>query len=54
MDSDAMKISIPDVRVRFRKFKDAFQAALEGFSLAGLQGFSLAGLDHLNEDSQDA
>jgi hypothetical protein len=49
-----MKVSIPDVRVRFRKFKDAFEASLQGFSLAGLQGFSLAGLEHLSEDSQDA
>jgi hypothetical protein len=54
VDSDAMKIAIPDVRVRFRKFKDAFDTSLEGFSLAGLQGFSLAGLEHLNEDLKDA
>jgi len=46
VDSDAMKLAIPHVKVRFRKFKDAFEASL--------QGFSLAGLDHLNEDSQDA
>jgi hypothetical protein len=54
VDSDAMKVAIPHVKVRFRKFKDAFEASLQGFSLAGLQGFSLAGLEHLNEDSQDA
>jgi len=54
MDSDATKVAIPNVKVRFRKFKDAFEASLQGFSLAGLQGFSLAGLEHLNEDSPDA
>jgi hypothetical protein len=54
MDSDAMKVTIPNVKVRFRKFKDAFESSLQGFSLSGLQGFSLAGLEHLNEDSQDA
>ena len=46
VDSDAMKAAIPDVRVRFRKFKDAFEASVEGFSLAGLE--------HLNEDLNDA
>ena len=54
VDSEAMKVTIPNVRVRFRKFKDAFEASLEGFSLAGLQGFSLVGREHLNEDLQDA
>jgi hypothetical protein len=49
-----MKVAIPNVRVRFHKFKDAFEASLEGFSVAGLQGFSLAGLEHLNEDLKDA
>jgi hypothetical protein len=44
--SDAMKITIQHVRVRFRKFKDAFEASL--------QGFSLAGFEHLSEDSQYA
>jgi hypothetical protein len=46
VDSDAMKAAILDVRVRFRKFKDAFEASFEGFSLAGLE--------HLNEDLKDA
>ena len=46
--------AVPNVKVRYRKFKDAFEASLEGFSLAGLQGFSLAGLEHLNEDLKDA
>ena len=44
--SDAMKVTIPNVKVRFRKFKDAFEASL--------QGFSLAGFEHLHEDSQYA
>jgi hypothetical protein len=46
MASDAMKIAIPNVKVRYRKFKDAFEASL--------QGFPLAGIEHLNEDLQDA
>jgi hypothetical protein len=46
VDSEAVKIAIPDVRVRFRKFTDAFENSL--------QGFSLASLEHLNEDVQDA
>ena len=54
VDSEGMKVTIPNVRVRFRKFKDAFEASLEDFSLAGLQGFSLVGREHLNEDLQDA
>ena len=44
--SDAMKVAIPNVNVRFRKFKDAFEASL--------QGFPLAGLEHLHEELQDA
>ena len=44
--SDAVKITIPCVRVRFRKLKDAFEASL--------QGFSLAGFEHLHEDLQYA
>ena len=44
--SDAMKVAIPNVKVRFRKCKDAFEASL--------QGFSLAGFEHLNEDLQYA
>jgi len=46
VDSDAMKVAIPNVKVRYRKFKDAFEASL--------QGFPLAGIEHLNEDLQDA
>jgi 5,10-methylenetetrahydrofolate reductase len=46
LDSDALKVAIPHVKVRYRKFKDAFEASL--------QGFSLAGIEHLNEDLQDA
>jgi hypothetical protein len=46
MDSDAMKVAMPNMRIRFRKFKDAFEPSLEGFSLVGL--------DHLNEGLQDA
>lgn len=53
-DSDAMKVAIPNVRIRFHKFKDAFEVSLEGFFRAGWQGVSLAGLEHLNEDLQDA
>jgi radical SAM superfamily enzyme YgiQ (UPF0313 family) len=54
MDSDAMKVAIPNVKVCFLKLKDAFESSMQSFSLSGLQGFSLAGLEHLNEDSQDA
>ena len=54
VDSDAMKVAIQNVRVRFHKFNDAFEASLEGFFLAGWQGLSLASLEHLNEDLQDA
>ena len=46
VDSDAMKVAIPNVKVRFRNFKDACEASL--------QGFSLAGFEHLHEDLQDA
>ena len=46
VDSDAMKVAIPNVKVRFRKCKDTFEASL--------QGFSLAGFEHLHEDSQHA
>lgn len=46
LDSDAMKAAIPHVKVRYRMFKDAFEASLEGFSLTGLE--------LLNEDWQDA
>lgn len=46
VDSEAMKMAIPHVKVRYRKFKDAFETSL--------QGFSLAGLELLKEDWQDA
>jgi radical SAM superfamily enzyme YgiQ (UPF0313 family) len=46
VDSDAIKAAVPHVRVRYRKFKDAFEASL--------QGLSLAGLEMLREDLQDA
>ena len=46
VDSDSMKVAIPGVRVRLCKFKDAFEASLEGFSFAGLE--------HLNEDVKNA
>jgi hypothetical protein len=46
VDSDPMKVAIPGVRVRLCKFKDAFEASLEGFSFAGLK--------HLNEDLKNA
>ena len=41
-----MKAAIPNVKVRYRKFKDAFETSM--------QGLSLAGLEMLNEDFQDA
>ena len=44
--SDAMKVVIPNVKVHFRKFKNAFEASL--------QGFPLAGFEHLHEELQDA
>ena len=47
VDSDAMKAAIPNVKVRFRKFKDAFETSLQGLSLAGIEL-------NLNEDLQDA
>ena len=46
VDSDAIKSAVPHVKVRYRKFKDAFETAL--------QGLSLAGLEMLSEDFQDA
>ena len=46
VDSDAMKIAIPNVKVRFHNFKDACEASL--------QGFSLAGFEHLHEELQHA
>jgi radical SAM superfamily enzyme YgiQ (UPF0313 family) len=46
IDSDAMKAAVPNVKVRYRKFKDAFETSM--------QGLSLAGLEMLTEDFQDA
>jgi radical SAM superfamily enzyme YgiQ (UPF0313 family) len=46
VDSDAIKAALPDVKVRYRKFRDAFEASL--------QGLSLSGLELLCEDFQDA
>ncbi|ALA56840.1 B12-binding domain-containing radical SAM protein [Nitrospira moscoviensis] len=46
IDSDAIKAAIPHVKVRYRKFRDAFEASL--------QGLSLAGIEFLHEDFQDA
>jgi len=46
MDSEAIMAAIPHVKLRYRKFKDAFEASL--------QGFSLSGLEFLSEDLQDA
>jgi radical SAM superfamily enzyme YgiQ (UPF0313 family) len=46
IDSDAIKAAIPHVKVRYRKFKDAFEASLSGLSLSGLE--------FLREDLQDA
>ena len=46
MDSEAIKAAIPHVKLRYRKFKDAFEASL--------QGLSLSGLEFLSEDMQDA
>jgi hypothetical protein len=46
IDSDAIKAAVPNVKVRYRKFKDAFETSM--------QGLSLAGLEMLTEDFQDA
>ncbi|MDF0645536.1 MAG: radical SAM protein [Nitrospira sp.] len=46
VDAEAIKRAIPNVKVRYRKFTDAFETAL--------QGLSLAGLEILSEDLQDA
>lgn len=46
IDCDAIKASIPHVKVRYRKFRDAFEASL--------QGLSLSGIEFLSEDFQDA
>lgn len=46
VDSEAVKAAIPHVKVRYRKFRDAFEASL--------QGLSLSGIELLSEDFQDA
>jgi len=46
MDLEAIKAAAPSVKVRYRKFKDAFETSL--------QGLSVAGLEVLSEDLQDA
>lgn len=46
VDSESIKAAVPHVKVRYRKFKDAFETSL--------QGLSLAGLEFLSEDLQDA
>lgn len=46
MDSETITAAIPHVKLRYRKFKDAFEASL--------QGLSLSGLEFLSEDLQDA
>jgi len=46
LDGEALKTVAPYAKVRYRKFKAAFEAALEGLSLSGLE--------MLEEDHQDA
>jgi radical SAM superfamily enzyme YgiQ (UPF0313 family) len=46
LDGEALKSVAPHAKIRYWKFKAAFAAAL--------QGFSLSGLDMLNEDWHDA
>jgi radical SAM superfamily enzyme YgiQ (UPF0313 family) len=46
IDSDTIRAAVPHVKVRYRKFRDAFEASL--------QGLSLAGIELLSEDIQDA
>jgi radical SAM superfamily enzyme YgiQ (UPF0313 family) len=46
IDSEAIKAAIPHVKLRYVKFKDAFEASM--------QGLSLSGLEFLSEDLQDA
>jgi len=46
VDSEAIKAAVPSVKVRYRKFKDAFETSL--------QGLSLTGIEFLSEDLQDA
>ena len=46
VDSDAITTALPHVKIRYRKFKDAFEESL--------QGLSLSGIEFLREDFQDA
>jgi radical SAM superfamily enzyme YgiQ (UPF0313 family) len=46
IDCDAIKAAVPNAKVRYRKFRDAFEASL--------QGLSLSGIEFLSEDLQDA
>ncbi len=46
LEGEALKAVAPYAKVRYRKFKAAFESAL--------QDFSLKGLDLLEEDWQDA
>jgi radical SAM superfamily enzyme YgiQ (UPF0313 family) len=46
LEGEALKAVAPYAKIRYRKFKAAFESAL--------QGFSLSGLDLLEEDWQDA
>ncbi len=46
LEGEALKAVAPHAKLRYRKFKAAFEASLVGFSLAGLE--------MLNEDWQDA
>lgn len=46
IDADAIRAAVPHVKVRYRKFRDAFEASL--------QGLSLSGIELLSEDFQDA
>ena len=45
-DSEAIKAAVPNVKVRYRKFKDAFENSM--------QELSLSGIEMLAEDMQDA
>ncbi len=46
VDSEAIKAAAPSVKVRYRKFKDAFETSL--------QGLPLTDIEFLSEDLQDA
>ena len=45
-DSEAIKAAVPNVKVRYRKFRDAFETSM--------QELSLSGIEMLTEDPQDA